>query len=112
MESIVGRADDMLIVNGVNVYPSQVEHVIANAEGVTLNYQIIADKKGHLDKLEIMVEVSDEIMVDNVGELERIRKAIQASLLNNLYINADVKLVEPNTIERSMGKAVRVIDKR
>jgi len=112
MESIVGRADDMLIVNGVNVYPSQVEHVIANAEGVTLNYQIIADKKGHLDKLEIMVEVSDAIMVDNVGELERIRKEIQASLLNNLYINADVKLVEPNTIERSMGKAVRVIDKR
>ena len=112
MESIVGRADDMLIVNGVNVYPSQVEHVIANAEGVTLNYQIIADKKGHLDKLEIMVEVSDEIMVDNVGELERIRKAIRESLLNNLYINADVKLVEPNTIERSMGKAVRVVDKR
>ena len=112
MESIVGRADDMLIVNGVNVYPSQVEHVIANAEGVTLNYQIIAEKKGHLDKLEIMVEVSEEIMTDNVGELERIRKAIQASLLNNLYINADVKLVEPNTIERSMGKAVRVVDKR
>ena len=112
MESIVGRADDMLIVNGVNVYPSQVEHVIANAEGVTLNYQIIAEKKGHLDKLEIMVEVSEEIMTDNVGELERIRKEIQASLLNNLYINADVKLVEPNTIERSMGKAVRVVDKR
>ncbi|WP_457606467.1 phenylacetate--CoA ligase family protein [Nitratifractor sp.] len=112
MESIVGRADDMLIVNGVNVYPSQVEHVIANAEGVTLNYQIIADKKGHLDKLEIMVEVSEEIMTDKIGELERIRKEIQASLLNNLYINAAVKLVEPNTIERSMGKAVRVVDKR
>ena len=112
MESIVGRADDMLIVNGVNVYPSQVEHVIANAEGVTLNYQIIAEKKGHLDKLEIMVEVDERIMTDNVGELERIRKEIQASLLNNLYINADVKLVEPNTIERSMGKAVRVVDKR
>ncbi len=112
MESIVGRADDMLIVNGVNVYPSQVEHVIANAEGVTLNYQIIAEKKGHLDKLEIMVEVSEEIMTDNVGELEHIRKEIQASLLNNLYINANVKLVEPNTIERSMGKAVRVVDKR
>ncbi len=112
MESIVGRADDMLIVNGVNVYPSQVEHVIANAEGVTLNYQIIADKKGHLDKLEIMVEVSEEIMSDNLGELERIRKEIEASLLNNLYINTVVKLVEPGSIERSMGKAVRVIDKR
>jgi phenylacetate-CoA ligase len=112
MESIVGRADDMLIVNGVNVYPSQVEHVIANTEGVTLNYQIIADKKGHLDKLEILVEVSDDILVDNVGDLERIKKEIQASLLNNLYINAAVKLVEPRSIERSVGKAVRVIDKR
>ena len=112
MESIVGRADDMLIVNGVNIYPSQVEHVIANAEGVTLNYQIIADKKGHLDKLEILVEVSDDILMDSVGEMEQIKKSIQASLLNNLYINANVKLVEPRTIERSMGKAVRVIDKR
>ena len=112
MESIVGRADDMLIVNGVNVYPSQVEHVIANSEGVTLNYQIIASKKGHLDKLEIMVEISDDVMRDNVGELENIKKRIQDDLLNNLYINAAVKLVEPSTIERSMGKAVRVIDKR
>jgi phenylacetate-CoA ligase len=112
MESIVGRADDMLIVNGVNIYPSQVEHVIANSEGVTLNYQIIADKKGHLDKLEILVEVSDDILIDSVGEMERIKKSIQASLLNNLYINANVKLVEPRSIERSVGKAVRVIDKR
>lgn len=102
----------MLIVNGVNIYPSQVEHVIANSEGVTLNYQIIADKKGHLDKLEILVEVSDDILMDSVGEMERIKKNIQASLLNNLYINANVKLVEPRSIERSMGKAVRVIDKR
>ncbi len=112
MESIVGRADDMLIVNGVNVYPSQVEHVIANSEGVTLNYQIVADKKGHLDKLEILVEVSDDIMMDSVGDLEKIKKDIQADLLNNLYINASVKLVEPGSIERSMGKAVRVVDKR
>ena len=112
MESIVGRADDMLIVNGVNIYPSQVEHVIANSEGVTLNYQIVADKKGHLDKLEVLVEVSDDILMDSVGDMEKIKKSIQASLLNNLYINANVKLVEPRTIERSMGKAVRVIDKR
>ncbi len=112
MESIVGRADDMLIVNGVNVYPSQIEHVIANAEGVTLNYQIIADKKGHLDKLEIQIEVSDEVMSDNVSEVEKIKKDIQSSLLNNLYINAAVKLVEPRSIERSMGKAVRIVDKR
>jgi phenylacetate-CoA ligase len=108
----LGRADDMLIINGVNVYPSQVEHVIANTEGVTLNYQIVADKKGHLDKLEILVEVSDDIMMDNVSSLEKIKKDLQHALLNNLYINANVVLVEPKTIERSMGKAVRIIDKR
>lgn len=112
MESIVGRADDMLIISGVNVYPSQIEHVIANTEGVSLNYQIIADKKGHLDKLEIHVEISDDIMSDNIGEIEKIKKDIQHALLNNLYINAAVKLVEPRSIERSMGKAVRIVDKR
>lgn len=112
MESIVGRADDMLIISGVNVYPSQIEHVIANTEGVTLNYQIIADKKGHLDKLEIHVEVSDDIMSDSLGEMAIIKKNIQSALLNNLYINANVKLVEPRSIARSEGKAVRIIDKR
>lgn len=112
MESIVGRADDMLIVNGVNIYPSQIEHVISEAEGVTLNYQIIADKKGHLDKLEVHVEVSDDIMTDNLGEMENIKKTIEHAILNNLYVNAKIKLVEPRSIERSMGKAVRVIDKR
>lgn len=112
MESIVGRVDDMIIVNGVNVYPSQVEHVIANTEGVTLNYQIIADKKGHLDKIDILVEVSDEVLSDSVAEMEKIKKNIQHSLANNLYINANVKLVEPRSIERSMGKATRVVDKR
>ncbi|MFA7084648.1 MAG: phenylacetate--CoA ligase [Arcobacteraceae bacterium] len=112
MESIVGRVDDMIIVNGVNVYPSQVEHVIANTEGVTLNYQIIADKKGHLNKLEILVEVSDDVLSDSVSEMEKIKKNIQHSIANNLCINASVKLVKPRTLERSMGKAVRVIDKR
>ena len=112
MESVMGRADDMLIINGVNVFPSQIEHVIANTEGVSLNYQIIAEKKGYLDKLEIMVEVDENIMIDNVGEIERIKKELQNALLNNLYINAKVILVEPKTIERSMGKAKRIIDKR
>ena len=79
---------------------------------MTLNYQIIADKKGHLDKLEVLVEVSDGILMDSVGDMEKIKKSIQASLLNNLYINANVKLVEPRSIERSIGKAVRVVDKR
>lgn len=112
MESIVGRADDMLIVNGVNVFPSQVEHLISQMEGLTLNYVIIADKKGYLDKLEIMVEINEEMDLDNIGEMEALKKKIEQSLLNNLYINATIKLVEPRTLERSMGKAVRVVDKR
>ena len=112
MKSVMGRVDDMLIVNGVNVFPSQVEHVLSNIEGITLNYQIIADKKGYLDKLEIMVEVTEDMPFDSIGALEGLRKNIQHELLNNLYINADIKLVEPRSIERSVGKAVRVIDKR
>ena len=112
MKSVMGRADDMLIVNGVNVFPSQVEHVLANVDDITLNYQIIADKKGYLDSLEIMVEVTEEMPMDSIGALEKIQKNIQSELLNNLYINAKIKLVEPRSIERSMGKAIRVIDKR
>ena len=112
MKSVMGRADDMLIVNGVNVFPSQVEHVLSNIEEITLNYQIIADKRGYLDSLEIMVEVNDSMPMDSIGSLENLKRKIQGELLNNLYINAKIKLVEPRSIERSMGKAVRVIDKR
>ncbi len=112
MESIVGRADDMLIISGVNVYPSQIEHVIANTDGVTLNYEIIIDKKGYLDKLELHIEVTEDIMSDSFGELAIIKKNIQNALLNNLYINANVTLLQPHSIPRSVGKAVRIIDKR
>lgn len=112
MESVVGRADDMLIINGVNVYPSQVEHVISQTNGLTINYQIVVSKKGHLDALDILIEISDEVMIDSISEIENIKKSIQYNLLNNLYINANVKLVEPRSIERSVGKAVRIIDKR
>jgi phenylacetate-CoA ligase len=112
MHSVMGRVDDMLIVNGVNVFPSQVEHVLSEIDGISLNYQIIADKKGYLDSLEVMVEVTEDMPIDSVGALESLQKHIQASLLSNLYIHAKVKLVEPRSIERSVGKAVRVIDKR
>ncbi len=75
MESVVGRADDMMIINGVNVYPSQVEHVISETEGLTLNYQIVIDKKKvHLDQLDILVEVSDNIMMDSIGAMEKLKK--------------------------------------
>ncbi len=112
MESVVGRVDDMIIINGVNVYPSQVEHVISQTDGLSLNYQIIIDKKGHLDQLEILIEINDDIMIDSIGEIEKIKKDIQQNLLSNLYIKTNVKLVEPRSIERSVGKAVRIVDKR
>ncbi len=112
MESVKGRADDMLIVNGVNVFPSQVEHVITKVEGITPNYVIVVDKKGVLDKLEVWVEVDERFLTDGVGTLERLKKKLEEELLNNLYINAKVKLVEPKTLERSMGKAKRIIDRR
>jgi phenylacetate-CoA ligase len=112
MKNIMGRVDDMLIVNGVNVFPSQVEHVLSNIDEITLNYQIIVDKKGYLDKLDVMVEVTENMPMDSIGALERVQKKIQNELLSNLYIHTNVKLVEPRTIERSQGKAVRVVDKR
>ncbi len=112
IESIKGRADDMLIVNGVNVFPSQVEHVITKVEGVTPNYVIVVDKKGVLDKLEVWVEVDESLLVDGVASLERLKLKLEEELLNSLFINAKVKLVEPRTLERSMGKAKRVVDRR
>ena len=112
MESVKGRSDDMLIVNGVNVFPSQVEHVLTKVEGLTPNYVIVVDKKGVLDKLEVWVEVDDRTFADGIGALEALQKRLQQEMLNELYINVRVKLVEPKTLERSMGKAQRIIDKR
>ena len=112
IESIVGRSDDMLLINGVNVFPSQIEHVLSQCEGITLNYQIIAKKKGRLDKLEVDVEMDERLMVDDIAHLETLKREIQRELLNNLYINVDIKLVAPKSIQRSEGKAVRVVDQR
>lgn len=112
METVKGRSDDMLIVNGVNVFPSQVEHVLTKVEGITPNYVIVVEKKGVLDKLEVWVEVDEEIISGGIGALEDLKTKLQNEMLNELYINAKVKLVEPKTLERSMGKAQRIIDKR
>ncbi|WP_456395189.1 phenylacetate--CoA ligase family protein [Desulfurobacterium sp.] len=112
IENIKGRSDDMLIVNGVNVFPSQVEHVITQIEGLTPNYVIVVDKKGVLDKLEVWIEVDEKLLKDGVGSLDSLKRKIEEDLLNNLFINAKVKLVEPKTLERSMGKAKRIVDRR
>ncbi len=112
MESVKGRADDMLIVNGVNVFPSQVEHVLTKVEGLTPNYVIVVEKKGALDKLEVWVEVDERTFEGGIGALEVLKQKLESEMLNDLYINAKIKLVEPKTLERSMGKAKRILDKR
>jgi len=113
ISKIKGRTDDMIIVRGINVFPSQVEHVLLGIDGTEPHYQIVIDRgESRLDKIEILVEVSKNMFSDEIKELEKLQDKIKHEMASVLSISADVKLVEPNTIERSMGKAKRVIDKR
>jgi phenylacetate-CoA ligase len=112
MEKVFGRTDDMLVVRGVNVFPSQIESVLLETEGLVPQYQIIVDRKRSLDDLEIWVEVSESIFSDEIRRLEELEAKVKAELESMLGISAKVKLVEPRTIERSVGKAKRVIDRR
>lgn len=106
-----GRSDDMLIIRGVNVFPSQVEHVILSL-GMDPNYQIIVDRKNNLDTMEVCIEMSMQMFSDSVKELEVTEAKIEAALHTTLGLSAKVRLVEPNSLPRSEGKAKRVIDKR
>jgi phenylacetate-CoA ligase len=112
MQRITGRTDDMLIIRGVNVFPSQIEHVLMGIEGVEPHYQIIVDRKNSLDIMEVQVEVSEGVFSDEVRVLEELGKKIEREIKDSLGSSCRVKLVEPKTIERSEGKAKRVIDKR
>lgn len=107
-----GRSDDMLIIRGVNVFPSQVESALLDIGGVNPNYLMIVDRVNNNDTLEIQVEVDEKFFSDEIRELENLTKKIQSTLQQALLISPKVKLVEPKTIERSEGKAVRVIDRR
>ena len=107
-----GRSDDMLIIRGVNVFPSQVEAALLTVDGITPNYQIVVDRVNYQDTLEILVEVEERFFSDEIKELENLTKKIGHTIQQALGLSAKIKLVEPKTIERSMGKAVRVIDKR
>jgi len=109
---ITGRTDDMLIIRGVNVFPSQIEEVIMGVEGVEPHYQIVVERDGSLDKIEVQVEVSEEIFSDEVKSLEKLSKKLQIEIKDLLGISCTIKLVEPKTIQRSEGKAKRVIDNR
>ena len=107
----MGRSDDMLIIKGVNVFPSQIEMVLL-AEGLTSNYQILIDRVGTTDSLEVKVEITPELFTDTMGALTEKEKKIADALKTVLGIQAKVSIVEPKSIVRSEGKAVRVIDKR
>lgn len=109
---IMGRTDDMLIVRGVNVFPSQIEEVLLEVEGVAPHYQIVVDRQKNIDTLEVWVEVIDSIFFDEMKKLVELENKITEKLLAMLGISVKLKLVEPKSIERSQGKAKRIIDKR
>lgn len=112
MDKVSGRSDDMLIIRGVNVFPSQIESVLMGFEGTEPHYQIVVDRKGSMDDIEVMVEVNEKIFSDEIKVMNNLSKNIADRFRSSLGISAKITLVEPQTIPRSEGKAVRVVDKR
>ncbi|MDY0213733.1 MAG: phenylacetate--CoA ligase, partial [Desulfuromonadaceae bacterium] len=112
LERMSGRSDDMLIIRGVNVFPSQIESVLFSMDGVEPHYQLIVDREGTLDTLEVQVEVNEETFSDEIRKLQQLSQSISRSIKDLLGITCKVRLVEPKTIARSEGKAKRVIDRR
>ncbi|MDA8433644.1 MAG: phenylacetate--CoA ligase, partial [Nitrospiraceae bacterium] len=112
MHRVMGRTDDMLIIKGVNVFPSQIEHVLFDIEGTEPHYQIIVDRKGAMDDVTVKVEVSEPIFFDEMKKQNELVDLIKRRLASELGIGVGVKLVEKKSIERSEGKAKRVIDLR
>jgi phenylacetate-CoA ligase len=112
MEKCLGRSDDMLIIRGVNLFPSQVETVLLEMSEIKPHYLLIVDRVNNLDTLELKVEVDEAFFLDRISQLEALRQRLQNKLENSLGLGIKVTLVEPKTIERSEGKAKRVIDKR
>ena len=107
-----GRSDDMLIIRGVNVFPSQIESILVRVEGVEPHYLLIVDREENLDTLEVQVEVGEELFSDEIKVLQSLAKRLEKEIKENLGVTSRVKLVEPKTIQRSEGKAKRVIDNR
>lgn len=112
MEKCLGRSDDMLIIRGVNVFPSQVESVLMEMSETSPHYQLIVRRENNLDTLEVLVEIDEKNWSDSIRELEGIRRRIDHNIKSLLGISAAIRLVEPNSIERSEGKAKRIIDYR
>lgn len=107
-----GRSDDMLIIRGVNVFPSQIESLILESDGVAPHYQIVVDRENNLDTMDVLVEMSDSRFSDTVRDVQRHETKLQKAIKEFLGVSAKVRLVSPHTIARSEGKVTRVIDKR
>jgi len=114
MERVMGRSDDMLIIRGVNVFPSQIEAVLVGIDGLDPHYQLIVDREGTLDTLEVQVEVNERLFsnADQIKTLQKIERNIIKDLKEFLGVTAKVKLVEPKSLQRFEGKATRTIDNR
>lgn len=112
MNRITGRSDDMLIIRGVNVFPSQIESIILETEGASPHYQIIVKRQGNLDTVEVQVEIDGSLFSDAIKNLQQIEMRIQKTIKEFLGVSTKVRLVEPRSIERSQGKAKRVFDLR
>ena len=112
MGRVQGRSDDMLIIRGVNVFPSQIESVIMEIDGIEPHYQLEVAREGRLDTLTVKVEVNEKVFSDEVKNLQSMERKLEENIKEMLSVSAQVKLVEPKSIQRSEGKAVRVIDKR
>ncbi|MCK4535355.1 MAG: AMP-binding protein, partial [Syntrophobacterales bacterium] len=112
MERVSGRSDDMLIIRGVNVFPSQIESVLLGIEGLEPHYELIVDREDKLDTLEVRVEMSGDVFSDEIKSLQKIEKRITKDIKDYLGVTAKVKLVGSQTLKRFEGKAQRVIDRR
>lgn len=112
MEKCIGRSDDMLIIRGVNVFPSQIEAVLMEMSETTPHYQLVVDRVNNIDTLAINIEINDHFWADEIKAIEMLKKRIQQNITSLIGLNAKINLVEPYSIERFEGKAVRVIDKR
>jgi len=112
MARLTGRTDDMLVIRGVNVFPSQIEAVLVGMNGVSPHYMLVVDRVKSTDKLEVQVELTEEMFSDTVAEIERLRDGIKEKIKSVVGIAAKIQLVPPKSIPRSEGKAKRVIDKR
>lgn len=112
MSRVIGRTDDMLIIRGVNVFPSQIEEALLRVEGTATQYVIEIDRPGALDEAIVRVEIRPQDFSDKMSQMQALRMRIEQEIFRITGIRMVVELVEPNTIERSVGKAKRVIDHR